>query len=135
MTIVFLRKKHKQFRRLYGTWKKERIIPEGHSFTQKNTSVHLRRRCQTVEKLFQVTKTHAHRGAKPGVSPVVSSATSGVSRGTGSPWKRVEKLRHAHTSVHLRRRCENTGVLKRSMEDQSSRITGTTPEAVISRHK
>ncbi len=41
------------------------------------------------------TTTRAHRGAKPGVSPLVSSGTCGVSRGTGSPWKRVEFFRHA----------------------------------------
>ena len=47
------------------------------------------------------TLTRAHRGAKPGVSPLVSSGTCGVSRGTGSPWKCAESFRHIQRDMRL----------------------------------
>ena len=44
------------------------------------------------------TMTRAHRGAKPGVSPLVSSGTKRRIQGVlDTPWKHVELFRHAHT--------------------------------------
>ena len=42
------------------------------------------------------TTTRAHQGAKPGVSPLVSSGTKRRIQGVlDTPWKRVELFRHA----------------------------------------
>ena len=51
------------------------------------------------------TTTRAHWGAKPGVSPLVSSGTRRRIQGVlDTPWKRVELFRHAQSPAVLQQR-------------------------------